>query len=1321
MVLVSEMRVVRASPDDVLYENERSRKYLIFILPCSPFPHARPAPGDKVSREVGAHRPAVDALCMELVGIGLDCAASNGAGRQTLRRQRGAASLSFGVDRSANNPFPRLRQALERGWQRAAHGEQLENAQQQESAADDTPVERHTGNPTRGGALKVQGVPPSVPPTPSEVLTASSIRMMLGLASAFRRTNPAVLQVLCGTLLDLLLETPPLVLAPLHQTPSSVEAATVRQVSDFCAELVGSDDAAEREAALGLYLALAISRGQVSGMLEVVKCLLGHDQQVRLDVRGARSVGESGPPALLPSPDGGLSPSSSGAAASAAEPPEPKDPRVLAVLDRLANHSVYLHLSFPVECEGTRLAVKLQRIPREGSTGSGTPLADQNIKWDCPVTAATDGRFVFAWHPDFGLVKAGTGLDGTTKGRVYAQNSEAGCRDVFEGEKSTKEGFVAVIGNTVYLQTGCFMRLHRFLLARTSDLEVYGSADAVGLPFPIPVASPASTAEDAGRQGGDDERGWGGAAREDSEPFVPLCCDGRLVYAVVPTEVTGRPSVVAVDIANTGRVTGPAVELVRPRSIGATFAAGADKPELNNEQGAAGRRKDPGIGGGENTSSTAPEEWPWWQAGKGAKRGVRSYCNGKSLVVCWVDDEVAAAATEHAAASWGCGASRGESGPRGVIPGPNNASYTDDTDVLRPTHMVRFELSTGECDPSVENNAVLSGTSKSRIPWVAYDSLSNLILRCELLPLLPPTPSEHCAVSCAAEIRLCLWRNRGLTPGPALADGRLGWRGALNTLAGEREDAVEGGRPARLHVTPALSKTAVFVLAHLDRLGAYYLGWSGDCTLSGVSKPFLPPTSAERPSVPFCFDLSTPTFRHLAGLVEIFAAASFEAAVPRKDDEEKERGGTGGPGGYVGLYVLCASLRLLRVNVGILLGRGLGVVEFGGDGLRQSLLRCLLDLVRHCNLDGASMDSPSREEGTPPRCGQVGIATAAREALRLLVGGVDLFYPSHGHQAGLLSAYLQTCVTVGESHTTASRAVMLELLRRTSSLKFLRRLLASAGGGRRQSPELLTADECLLEPGLVVSCEGETRAHETVNSFSEALLELSSAQSVRNVRQAADSAAAGGFAATTRAEGVLLSDKSNDSAKQVELAVLESLGAVLKLRCIDVFGKARRSRGADPPAEFRAFLLLVLQAANNVLTVAVETQRSLTPAAADVLERVVGALRHGLVGTLLPSCLASALVLPEDGGMDGPGTDATDFLPQVARKLGLLVTAGQEPRGLEEGRRPPRAPWTERRVGTPRVGVGVAARGQGGRGNQASAAGAAEFQPEASVSKVLRR
>lgn len=1277
----------------------------------------------QVSLERATHRPAIDILSMEIFGVGsaLDFGSSNAAQAVALRWQRGTAPEVFGVESSANM-FPHLRRALEHRWKLIAKEERCKNAQQ-ETAAGGKPFHQTVGgdqpseNPQQLQVART-GV---VPPTPAEVLTVSSIRMMLGLASTFRRSNPAVLQVMCGTLLDLLLETPPLVLAPLHRIPSSIEATTFRRVADFCAELVRSADHAERTPALGLYLALAISRGEVSGLLEVVMCLLDCDRKAQLDVRQVSDDSEDGESPLRSSP-GGAPPWST---AGVAEPEQGRasdqwDARVSAVLDRLANHHVDLHLSFPYECEGAMLIVRARRVAREGSTGSRSPsgirTSDQDIKWDCPASAATDGRYVFAWHPDFGLLKAGTGLGGTIGGRVYARNSEAGCPDVSKKGKTTREGFVAVIGDVVYLQTGCFTPPYRFLLAKTSDLEIQGTADATGLPFPVPAPQPSVLEEEVGCHGADDAKNlegtaWAedvqptpGAAGEDCEPYIPLCCDGQLMYAIVPVEVTGRPSVVAMDVANTGRVTGPAVELQCPSpSIGGTSTRDADKPSLSTAHPAGESERcfdSPGrISGtsGKPVCDYSPREWPWWRSGKGAKRGVRTYCNGNSLVVGWVHDAGVTAATESPDFA------RGEPGLGGPIPVPTSATgAAADTDVKKTTRMVRFKLSTGECEPVVENNTFLSGVSNPTTPWLAYDSASNLILRCGLRRLLSSTSSspqrEHPTVPSEVEMCICLLRNCGLTPG-ALAGGRYDWRAALGTPT-EGLGSASCIRPVGHHI-PALRETAVFVLAHLDRLGAHYSGWTGGRTRAEGRLPFIPPQERERLSVPFCYDSSTSTFKHLVGLLEIFA----ESTGADVQDQDEEKGAGARVSDY---YVLCASLRLLNVYVGILLAHGFGVAEFGGESLRQSLLRCLLGLIRRCDMGWTRSDSPSRVNSRP-RDGQAGGAVVAREALRLLVDRLDLFYASQGRQAGLLSSYLRVYVTSSESHTTASRAVMLELLRRTSSLSFLRNLQAAVGE-QSETSGTSAEEELLLEPSLA-SCS--SRTPETVKSFSETLLELLSAQSIRDVRQAAGEGTALDFVAMPGEENGLLSDPSSDSAKQVRSAVLGALGAVLKLRCVDAFGAVRqeRSEGVDSTAEFRTFLLLVLQAANNVLAAAIETQRSTTKTG--VLEKVTETLRNGLVGLLLPRCLASALVLLEKEGGDGAGPDVADSLSQVTRKLRLLTLPGQNRRCLEE--RSPRSTPMETQVEMLRADFEVAARGQEYRGIEIGPGAAAMHQPKAST------
>ncbi|CAM9832862.1 unnamed protein product, partial [Hapterophycus canaliculatus] len=199
---------------------------------------------------------------------------------------------------------------------------------------------------------------------------------------------------------------------------------------------------------------------------------------------------------------------------------------------------------------------------------------------------------------------------------------------------------------------------------------------------------------------------------------------------------------------------------------------------------------------------------------------------------------------------------------------------------------------------------------------------------------------------------------------------------------------------------------AVFVLAHLDRLGALYLEWNGEGYQAWEADSLVPSPKGWRTSIPFCYDLAPETFTHLVGLVQMFAG-SFEASVSNKAGETENEVDIAEPRGSVGLYVLCAALRLLNINVGTLLSRGLGATGFGGDDVRHSLLRCLLSLVRHCEPHWIQGDFSSRAKSGPSSDEQAGRVAVAREALRLLVDRIDLFYPSQEHQASLLSSYLR--------------------------------------------------------------------------------------------------------------------------------------------------------------------------------------------------------------------------------------------------------------------------------------------------------------------------
>ncbi|CAN0590568.1 unnamed protein product, partial [Ectocarpus sp. 12 AP-2014] len=102
----------------------------------------------------------------------------------------------------------------------------------------------------------------------------------------------------------------------------------------FCAELLGSANHAEHQPALRLYLALAVSKGEVSGLLEVVNCFLD---------RAGLDANDGGTPALLHFTRG-APPSSTVTAVDTANSERgqcrDRDAGVSAVLERLANQRV---------------------------------------------------------------------------------------------------------------------------------------------------------------------------------------------------------------------------------------------------------------------------------------------------------------------------------------------------------------------------------------------------------------------------------------------------------------------------------------------------------------------------------------------------------------------------------------------------------------------------------------------------------------------------------------------------------------------------------------------------------------------------------------------------------------------------------------------------------------------------------------------------------------------------------------------------------------------------------------------------------------------
>lgn len=1253
----------------------------------------------KVSRKRGAHCSTEDVHCLELFGLGPGLAngAPHGACSYTAARRLNVVEGILQSLAGAPHIFSRLPQAVLREWRRGAKRARLEEVVQQEKSPGES-SSALTGDgkrdSQRGGVDEMTALT-----TPSDVLTASSVRMMLAMALAVRRSNPEVLQAICGPLLELLLETPPLVLAPLQHVPTSIEATTFHKVGDFCSELMRSSDHAEREPALGLYLALAVSRGEVSCLLGVVRCLLNRCQQTSRDP--PNNAGEKRAP--LPSVDFTTVDAPSvppGKVELEAGWSSEQRERVSSVLDRLANHRVDLDLSFPDEDAGMQFVVGLPaRVARTPCSGGRTPPAslarEQTIDWDCPASAATDGGFVYAWHPDVGLVKAGVGLRGTTKRRLYAQNPEAGRLNAPLEARGRKEGFVTVIGDTLFLQAGGWTPPHRFLAVRKSDLAVIRSIDAMALALPITAVETEETGGSArrhisplSRRSEDEEMedtlGKGAAEPGGCEaygnlasgaPYVPLCCDGQLLYALVPMGATGRPSVLAVDLANTGRVARTAIELQRPSAeqMRTVVGSGSDQAGIFKTQTVETTEesaRQASNSGGELDHLANTEEWPWWQNGRGATPGVRAYSNGDRLVVSWFDEAGMLGPTDTTASTWQGSVARARA--RLGVPSPQGSvARSSTTDDKRATLMARFLLSTGACE-RVENNTALAGAWGPSTPCVGYDLSNNLITRCSLGRPPPLLGREHEEVPLGACLHVHLWQNSGLAPGP-LADGPFGWDWALRTLANDVEGARRDWPGQNENPTPgipAVPKTAVFVLAHLDRLGGHYSGWMGSKAQEGGHGHF-PLSEEDTLSVPFCFDLTPATFRHLIALVETFAGSAGTTGV---DDGECTRVNLSE---CMGMYVLCASLRLLNVNVGVLLGRGLGVAEFGGESLRGSLLRCLLGLVDEDRVDRARAGSRSSEDNSPPEV-RSGRAMAAREALRLLVDGMDLFYPTRPRQVWLLSSYLRAFEAGSGFNPPVAHALTMKLLARVSFLRFLRRLETKSDADI--TPGTSTEAECLV-PGLVCS-KYAPLSTDIVGDLSKALLAVCAVQSIRDVRLALGEGAAGNTSAPV-AENVWQRDTSLGSAGPLGLGVLAALDTILKLRYTDTFqgikseaGEGRDSTSVVNPRSkpLLEFFLLVLDAASKVLNAAASTPTPTSPMAV-LSERVADTLRNGLIGTLLPSCLASVLALLEENkkrGWSRAGasgrllTAVEDRLVQVTRTVGLLAAQGWRCAGMEK-------------------------------------------------------
>lgn len=1341
-----------------------------------------------------------------------------------------------------------LHYTLLQQWRRAAV--QLEPEVAQEGRQAESIVSLSEGH-TEAGRRHDDVATPVASPSPSEIMTASSIRMILSMATTFRRSNPAVLGAMCSTLVEVLLEAPPLALAPLCDEPASIEASTFRRVGDFCAELIRSSDASEREHALGLYLALAVSRGSVSGLLEVTSNLLDRSREsvvAEREVFGAHEAATTrrAAPAVATLAQGHNPEQDrcTGAEKLAHENSSEQWSRISNLLGRLANHPNNAGLPPADERDFVTVVAK---VPRRHLRATRHVQGEDFMDWGHPASAATDGIFVYGWHPGTGLVKVGTGMCGTAKDRVYAENaivgrlnsvcafkialprgatqsssqrgSSAVAADLVlradgkdririeragdlagwktdevdgnasadggqhrrllvhykwrgfhdmesfsedqpveiptararrawslqpevnstanaEGQRaaaeklcvmyascvsfagalqvvgqlfgeqdeasplipnslrqivlqyllvddgdfsavrhSRREGFVAVACARLYVQAGSSMPPHRFLVMRTSDLAVEGIVDAPsflpsGCTHPPPAVGETdrhptgscwysddeSKTEEVKQEEKVETRGeathtGGGQHGADirAAPAVPLCCDGRLLYALLPSAATGEPSVVAVNPADECKIVHPTIELCRSNCA----------PEMKAESWPGGES--------DHAVSTPAQGRSWWRSG-GAVPGVRTFCDGNHFVVCWREEEEAVDMNS-------------SSTPDEV--GKMETDFGLFSNSQRIAKSARFRLSTGEYDPVGDN----PGRVRQGVTLVADDFSRDVVFRCYLRrPVRSSTAKDFRRVSHAAELCVSVCR-QGRLASESNAGGPFGWRGALRTLAVDdngrplvatggkqgrdlpnfADSASDAREPSRRQREagsnlPSLTRAAVCVLAHLDRMAAHSLQGMPTVQQNGTL------------SVPFGFDLFPATFQHLVKLVSVYSVQPASVGT---------HGARTGVLEQLQLYVLCASLRVLRVNVDILLRRGMGVIEFGGESLRDSLLKCLLALAEGHGIYVSRSDPRPSTEKEESVDGESGRKMAAEEALRLVVEGMDLFYPARRCQACLLSAYLQAFEVSVAPLPAAARVVTAELLARASSPRFLLGLEATKtapdgiGTGPIECSIFTESRGPGLPPGDILAL-----GPDVLTGLSKALIDSATVQSVRVV----ELAASGDFVDSVGFDG-------KEQEDPVGRGVLRALASVLKLRsaiAAGVIQSARQGGEGRPICEaggdrynaaidekarpLLEFLLLVLQGADHVLNAAGAPacpRRKCAPVVGRLRPAVERAVCEGLVGNLLPSVIAACWALVEDVGTWSwvwSCTGATETLlcslqaplVNVVRKLGILAIAGVE-------------------------------------------------------------
>ncbi|RLN93241.1 hypothetical protein BBJ28_00005902 [Nothophytophthora sp. Chile5] len=233
--------------------------------------------------------------------------------------------------------------------------------------------------------------------TPASVFSVGSFRMQLEMLREFRVLSPRLFENGTLAIVETLLDSPAFALRDV--APNSPEDVLLEDARRFCQSILKSEHEgqtlpnAQRQLMLLLLLALGVSSGRISLLLEFVDGLLcaPPESLVANDAEGMSLQGH------------------------------PFTSWVDVFVQRMLSYRIDFALgTFEKSAYGKLICVKT--LPREGENATEEVVEKEDASASLALASvATDGSFAYTWSLSKGLAKVGTGLNFTIAGRVYAE------------------------------------------------------------------------------------------------------------------------------------------------------------------------------------------------------------------------------------------------------------------------------------------------------------------------------------------------------------------------------------------------------------------------------------------------------------------------------------------------------------------------------------------------------------------------------------------------------------------------------------------------------------------------------------------------------------------------------------------------------------------------------------------------------------------------------------------------------------------------------------------------------------------------------------